>query len=70
MAATVTIPSSHILSTGAWKFGAADVTMDSSYPAGGESIDPADFGLTTVWACIIPPASGYIGEWDYENTET
>lgn len=67
MAAVVTIASSRKNTLGAWKFGVADVTMDSSYPTGGESVLPADFGITTVYMVFIDNASGYVAEYDYTS---
>lgn len=70
MAVTVSIPTSRQQTLGTWNFGVADVTMDSSYPTGGESIDPSDFGIdTTVYICLVDSPSGYVGVWDYTNSK-
>jgi len=67
MAAVVSIPSARKNTLGAWKLGVADVTMDSSYPTGGEAVDPADFGITTAYIVLIDGAQGFHGVWDYTN---
>ena len=69
MAAVVSIATARKQTLGTWKFGIADVTMDSSYPTGGESIDPADFGITTPYIVVIDGAQGYTAEWDYTNSK-
>lgn len=68
MAVTVSIATSRRATIGAWKVGIADVTMDSSYPTGGEALDPTDWGLTSggqVYAVFCDTASGYVAEYDY-----
>jgi len=67
MAAVVSIPTSRKSTIGTWKVGIADVTMDSSYPTGGEALDPADFGITTPYIVLVGTASGFVAEWDYTN---
>lgn len=53
-------------SLGAWKIGIADVTMDNSYPTGGELLTIADWGLeSTVYTVLIDQANGYVAEYDY-----
>jgi len=44
-----------------------DVAFDSSYPAGGESLTPADIGLLEISHMQIAGNSGYIFEYDYTN---
>jgi hypothetical protein len=66
MAAVVSIPTSRQNSLGAWKLGIADVTMDASYPTGGELLAIADWGLVTVaYIVLIDGAQGFHGVWDY-----
>jgi hypothetical protein len=47
---------------------AYNVSLDSSYPTGGEVIAPGDVGLTRIDECL--PATGTLGyqfEWDQTN---
>ena len=40
------------------------VTMDNSYPSpGGEAVTANQFGLNTITALFIQPASGFVGEY-------
>lgn len=43
------------------------ITFDSSYASGGESLTPADFGLTVIDDFQAPAAGGYGFEYDYTN---
>lgn len=45
----------------------ADVTMDSSYPIGGEAITPQQFGMEVLDFVLPSPAAGYIFEFDHAN---
>lgn len=42
-----------------------DITLDSSYPAGGEAITPQQLGLTTIDFVLPSPAAGYLPEFDH-----
>lgn len=44
----------------------ADVTLDSSYPSGGESLVPSDFGLLGINHVIVgsPPLGGFLAAYD------
>ena len=44
-----------------------DVDFDDSYPTGGESLTPGDFGLEVIEMMIIAPQDGYVFEYDYTN---
>ena len=68
MAAVVSIASSQKATLGTWLLGIADVTMDASYPTGGEVLAPADFnGITTPYIVLADGAQGYHAVWDYTN---
>ena len=43
----------------------ANVTFDSTYPAGGEVLDPAGFGLTRLDEVtpLGPSTNGYVASW-------
>lgn len=45
----------------------ADVTMDDSYPTGGEEVLPAKFGLTSLSMVQAAPSGGYVLEYDHAN---
>lgn len=45
----------------------ADITMDSAYATGGESLLPAQFGMTAIEALIPLGASKYRFEYDHTN---
>ena len=47
----------------------ADLTFDSSYAIGGESLTANAFGLSTIERLIIEPCQGYIFEYDYTNNK-
>lgn len=40
----------------------AEITMDNSYPTGGEAVVPSDFGLSGIDAmiCGLPPVGGFV----------
>lgn len=44
----------------------ADITMDSTYPAGGEIVVPSDFGLDQVHHIVVgsPPLGGVVATWN------
>lgn len=46
-----------------------DVTMDSSYPTGGEALAPSDFGLLGINHVIVgaPPLGGFLPAYDPTN---
>lgn len=54
---------------------AADITFDSSYPAGGESLTAADLGFTAIepYAKIVQlvatPSGGFGFEYDFSNAK-
>ena len=43
------------------------IAFDSSYPTGGESLTPANVGLSTITNLSVSPKSGYTFEYDYTN---
>lgn len=45
----------------------ADITLDSSYPTGGEALTPNQFGLNTFSFVLPAPAAGYAFEFDHAN---
>lgn len=46
------------------------VTLDSSYPTGGESIDVNDLGLEEAEAVLTSATeNGYVPAWDYTNAK-
>lgn len=47
----------------------ADVTLDSSYPTGGEALTPQQFGLSVLDFVLPSPAAGYIFEFDHTNNK-
>lgn len=59
--------------TGDLRWAAADITFDSSYPTGGESLTAADLGFTAAepYAQIIKLVAGHKGgytfDYDYTN---
>jgi len=46
-----------------------DITLDSSYPTGGEAITPQQLGLTALDFVLPSPAAGYIFEFDHANSK-
>lgn len=40
-----------------------EITGDSSYPTGGELLDPGALGFATIVAVILAPGGGYVPEW-------
>lgn len=49
----------------------ADITFDNSYPTGGESLTPANLGLSTIDSCVArqKAAASRIVEYDYANSK-
>lgn len=47
----------------------ADITLDSSYAAGGEAVTAQQFGLNVLDFVLPSPASGYIFEFDHTNSK-
>lgn len=47
----------------------ADITFDSSYPTGGESLTANQFGLNTLDFVLPAPAGGYVLEFDHANSK-
>lgn len=45
----------------------ADVTFDSSYATGGESLTPAQLGLTVIDFFEVDSNPGYLFKYDYTN---
>lgn len=45
----------------------ANIATDSSYPTGGESLTPADLGLSTIKFLAASANAGYVPEYDYTN---
>ena len=65
MAISVAIKKRYKLSNG---FGVvADVTMNDSYPTGGESVTPEQFGLSALAFVLPSSADGYFFEFDHTN---
>jgi len=46
-----------------------DITFDSSYPVGGESLTASDLGLNVVQFANATPQTGYVFEYDYTNSK-
>jgi hypothetical protein len=44
-----------------------DMTFDSSYPTGGETVTPSDFGLDGIDLFVASPKHGHTFEFDYTN---
>lgn len=44
----------------------ANITLDSSYPTGGEAVD---IGLDTIHSAHLEPDDGYIFKYDYTNNK-
>lgn len=55
------------LSFGNVKGAIADITFDSSYPTGGESLTAAMLGLNVINAIIANPTGIYLPQYDYSN---
>lgn len=47
----------------------ADVTLDTSYPTGGEVVSHGELGLTSIDFVLPSPAAGYIFEFDHANNK-
>ena len=47
----------------------ADVTFGASYPTGGESLTPAQFGLSVIDLMLIETSTGYLFQYDYTNSK-
>lgn len=47
----------------------ARLTMDTDYATGGYSLTAANLGLSSIDQAIIPPASGFVFEYDYTNAK-
>ncbi|MBU7006306.1 hypothetical protein [Phosphitispora fastidiosa] len=47
----------------------ADVTLDDSYPTGGEALTAKQFGLAVLNFILPSPAAGYIFEFDHDNSK-
>ena len=47
----------------------SDITFDSSYATGGESLTPAQFGLVSIDLVLAETASGYMFQYDYTNSK-
>lgn len=45
----------------------ADITMDNSYPTGGETITANQLGLSVMDFVLPAPAAGYLFEFDHAN---
>lgn len=46
-----------------------EVTMDSSYPTGGEAVTAAQLGLATVDVAICSTNTGHIAQYDKANAK-
>ena len=53
--------------TGNLKYKAIEITFDSSYPTGGESLTPGMIGLDDIINIIIEPSDGISFGYDYTN---
>lgn len=62
----VTVFNKRTMDTISAKVVLADVTMDSSYPTGGELVTPAQFGLSGIYDVIVgsPPLGGFAAAWN------
>lgn len=58
----ITIANQEIVWRGARTIRYAELTMDSSYLTGGESINAADFGLSVILGVFPSHAEGYVIE--------
>jgi hypothetical protein len=47
----------------------ADVTLDNSYPTGGEAVTPGQLGLTVLSAVLPAPSGGNTYEFDHANSK-
>lgn len=47
----------------------ADITFDSSYPTGGEDLNPSALGLAFVDFLVADGANGYNMVYDYANSK-
>ncbi len=65
MAAVVTVKNTTKFAT-LWAI-VADVTLDNSYPTGGNALTPESFGLRTIEFLIASPSGGYFFEFDHTN---
>jgi hypothetical protein len=45
----------------------ADITLGSSYPTGGEPIEPKSLGLNAIYGLMAYPSGGYLFEFDHAN---
>lgn len=45
----------------------ADITLSSSYPTGGEPIEPKSLGLNAIYGLMAYPSGGYLFEFDHAN---
>lgn len=46
-----------------------EITLDDSYPEGGWSISPSDFGMKGIHCLfVVPMAGGFLIEWDVANS--
>lgn len=53
---------------GRLRFALIDVTFDSSYPTGGEALDPGLVGFSSIHAVApLAKASGLVVSWDVDN---
>lgn len=52
-------------SAGSLRLYTGTITFDSSYPAGGESLVPADLGLHAIRSLDVDPVSGYAFTYNY-----
>lgn len=68
MALTVTRSGDWQSVYGHWRKSHVTVAFDSSYPTGGESLTPADFGLRVIDMILIEPKNGFEFEYDYTNS--
>jgi 3D (Asp-Asp-Asp) domain-containing protein len=47
----------------------ADITLDSSYPTGGEPVTANQLGLNSLDFVLPAPAAGYLFEFDHTNSK-
>lgn len=52
---------------GALKFKTVTITMDSSYPTGGESFAPSQVGMVAFNQVLISQPPAYVVDYDYTN---
>jgi len=69
MAITITTREGDPISVGGTsRYAQLDIALDTSYPAGGESLTPASVGFSTFDCVLAEPSKGYTFEYDHTNS--